>query len=190
VRGLKQALIYSAPFPYGPADKSARMDVSPRFFQTSMLNIARRDALDQARAVLSIDIDELVVGPEGRSVYDAAVANRLGMATIPGHWVYPAPNHEGPAPQSLHTYRAVPDAKTNGKWCMTPRGLMSRGFGWAVHKIGGVVQVLFTRQNEFQLLHCRSCSTGWKTGRYTNLHDLAEDPQLSALMSRHFGDGA
>lgn len=187
VCGLERALIVSAPFPYGPADKSARLDVSPRFFQTAMLNLARRDALDQARAVLSIDIDELIIGPEGASVYDAAVANRVGMVSIAGNWVYPSPETQSSAPQSLHVFRAEPDQRTNGKWCMAPRGLMSRLFGWAVHKIGGLVQILFTRQDTFSLIHCRAASTGWKGGRYTYPANLRRDPDLEARMTRHFG---
>lgn len=187
VPGLKRALVYEAPYPYGPADKSGRFDVSPRFFQSAMLNLARRDALDASRAVLSIDIDELVTGPEGRSVYDMAVRNPVGMVTIQGSWVYPDPATEGPAPQPAHLFRAEPDRKCNRKWCMTPRGLMSRMFGWAVHQIGGIAQNLFTNQTQFRLNHCRACSTGWKKKRFKFPKTMVADPSLAALMSRHFG---
>lgn len=188
VPGLSRALVYDAPYPYGPADKSGRFDVSPRFFQSAMLNLARRDALSASRAVLSIDIDELVTGPEGQSVYDKAVRNRAGMITIQGSWVYPAPDTEGPAPQPAHLFRAQPDKKCNRKWCMTPRGPMSRIFGWAVHQIGGVAQNIFTEQTQFQLIHCRACSTGWKKKRFKFPDPLVADPALATLMSRHFAD--
>ncbi len=185
--GLKRAVIYSAPFPYGPADKSGRFDVSPRFFQSAMLNLARRDALDRCRAVLSIDIDELVLGPAGKSVFDMAARHPLGMVTIQGSWVFPAETTEGPAPQQAHVWRAVPDRKCNRKWCMAPRGPMSRLFGWAVHQIGGIAQNLFTMQGTFRLAHCRACSTGWKKNRFRFPEKMERDPELAALMTRHFG---
>ncbi|WP_138468693.1 hypothetical protein [Poseidonocella sp. HB161398] len=188
--GLKRVVVYSAPFPYGPADKSGRFDVSPRFFQSAMLNLARRDALDRARAVLSIDIDELVRGPEGASVFDMAAGHPLGMVTIQGSWAYPAEGTDGPAPQGAHVWRAEPDRKCNRKWCMAPRGAMSRTFGWAVHQIGGILQNLFTSQGSFRLVHCRACSTGWKANRFRFPETMVKDPELVALMSRHFGGGA
>ncbi|MBE3639065.1 hypothetical protein [Mangrovicoccus algicola] len=187
--GLKRAVIYSAPFPYGPADKSGRFDVSPRFFQSAMLNLARRDALDRARAVLSIDIDELVLGPEGASVFDMAARHPLGMVTIQGSWVYPAETTEGPAPQQAHVWRAVPDKKCNRKWCMTPRGAMSRAFGWAVHQIGGISQNLFTMQGKFRLAHCRACSTGWKKNRFRFPEAMERDDALAALLRERLGAG-
>lgn len=187
VPGLLRVLVYSAPFPYGPADKSGRFDVSPRFFQSAMLNLARRDALDRAHAVLSIDIDELVTGPAGRSVYAAAARHPLGMITINGSWIYPDPGTDGPAGHDAHLFRAVPDKKCNRKWCMTPHGPMSRLFGWSVHQIGGLLQNLLTEQGRFRLLHCRACSTGWKRKRFQFPDRLAPDPGLQALMTRHFG---
>jgi len=187
VPGLKRAVVYSAPFPYGPADKSGRFDVSPRFFQSAMLNLARRDALARTRAVLSIDIDELVSGPEGASVFDAAVKNAVGMITIQGRWVYPDPATDRPVPQREHGFRAEPDKKCNRKWCATPGGAMSRLFGWAVHQIGGIAQNLFTNQTAFRLNHCRGCSTGWKATRFQFPDPLVPDEALRALMRRHFG---
>ena len=188
--GLERAVIYSAPYPYGPADKSGRFDVSPRFFQSAMLNLARRDVLDPCRSVLSIDIDELVTGPGGASVHDRAARHPLGMVTIGGSWVFPHAETDGPAPQSAHLWRADPDRKCNRKWCMTPRGAMSRVFGWSVHQIGGILQNLFTMQGAFRLIHCRACSTGWKKNRFRFPDRMVKDPALAALMTRHFGAGA
>lgn len=192
VQGIEQALVYSAPYPYGPADKSGRFDVSPRFFQSAMLNLARREALSKSRAVLSIDIDELVTGNDsaGKTIYDLAVRNPVGMVTIQGSWIYPAPDTEGPAAQPAHQFRADPDKKCNRKWCITPRGPMSHLFGWAVHQIGGIAQNIFTNQSKFRLIHSRACSTGWKKKRFKLPENLVADPSLTSLMSRHFGDAA
>ena len=45
VAGIAHAVVVSAPFPYGPADRGGRFDVPPRFFQSAMLNLARREFL-------------------------------------------------------------------------------------------------------------------------------------------------
>lgn len=185
VEGLKEVAVLTAPFPYGPTDSSRKLEVSPRFFQTSMLNIARRDALSRARAVLSVDIDEIARADSGVRVFDLAVRNPVGMVTIHGSWVYPAPQSEGPQDHGAHVFRQVPDRKCNRKWCATPQGMMSR-FGWAVHQIGGVLQNLFTNQSQVSLLHCRGTSTGWKGKRFDLPEKMIEDPDLAAFMARNF----
>ncbi|MGB0660268.1 MAG: hypothetical protein ACPGNV_08805 [Mangrovicoccus sp.] len=190
VDGLKAGLVISAPFPYGPADKSGRFDVSPRFFQSAMLNLARRDALSQARAVLSIDIDEMVLPVLGDTVFDAAARHPLGMITLAGNWAYPSADTEGPAPQSAHIYRADPDRKCNRKWAMAPQGFMARVFGWAVHQVGGILQNLFTTQSRFRFIHCRACSTGWKRGRFKWPKPLVRSDQVARLMAKNFGPGS
>lgn len=183
IAGLRQVAVISAPFPYGPADRSGRLEVSPRFFQTAMLNLARRDALAHARSVLSVDIDELVQSHDGQRVHDLAVRHPLGMVTVEGVWIYPPQGTPVPAPQDAHVCRTTPDARCNRKWCLRPGGAMDR-FGWAVHHIGGVLQDLFTRQRACTLLHCRACSTGWKTARLKMPKGLRRDPALAALMQR------
>lgn len=181
VPGLERAAVIRAPYPYGPSDQSGRLEVSPRFFQTAMLNLARRDAFAAARSVLSIDIDELVRSTSGQSIHDLAVRRPAGMVTVPGTWVYPQPKTRRPKRQRAHVYRAVPDRPCNPKWCIRPGGLMDR-FGWSVHQIGGILQPLLTRQADATLLHCRATSTGWKASRFRLPRTLVSDPELAAFM--------
>ncbi len=185
VPALEAVAVLRAPFPYGPNDQAGRFEVSPRFFQSAMLNIARRDALAQARSVLSIDIDEIVRSASGRSVHDLAVARPGGMVTIQGRWIYPAPGTDSPRPQRDHLWRADPDRKCNRKWCLRPGGLMDR-FGWAVHQIGGLLQNLLTEQHDCGLLHCRATSTGWKSKRFRLPKSLRRDAELEAFMGAEF----
>lgn len=187
VPGLARALVFRAPYPYGPGDKALRREVSPRFFQTAMLNLARRDPLARARAVLSIDIDELVTGGRNGTVFDAACRHPLGLVTIPGSWVYPAPGTDGPVDHRAHVWRESPDRATNQKWCIRPGGIMDR-FGWGVHRVDEVFQNLLTRQDAFRLLHCRGTSTGWKAKRFELPETLVRDESLAALMTAEFPD--
>lgn len=187
VPGLARSAVYSAAYPYGPNDRSRKLEISPRFFQTSMLNIARRDALARARAVLSVDIDEIgrKSDPEGPGIFDLAVRNPVGMATLNGVWVYPGPGTEGPVGQAAHVYRQVPDRPCNRKWCLKPGGILDR-FGWTVHHIGGPLQDMFTNQNKVQLLHCRGTSTGWKANRFALPEALERDADLDRFMRAQF----
>lgn len=188
VEGLRRVRVFSAPYPYGPADHSKRLEVSPRFFQTAMLNIAKRDPLARARAVLNVDIDEICISASGGSVFDAAARHPLGMVTIPGSWVYPAPGTTGPVGHGAHRFRNRPDDRCNQKWCQAPRGAFGRLFGWAVHRVDEVFQNLLTRQSDIRLAHCKGTSTGWKAKRFDLPPDLREDPALSVVMQAEFPD--
>jgi hypothetical protein len=188
VPGLRRVRVFAAPYPYGPADHSKRLEVSPRFFQTAMLNIAKRDALARARAVLNVDIDEICISASGQSVFDAAVRHPLGMVTIPGSWVYPAPGTTGPVGHGAHRFRNRPDDRCNQKWCQAPRGTFGRLFGWAVHRVDEVFQNLLTRQSDIRLLHCKGTSTGWKAKRFDLPPGLHEDSALAATMQAEFPD--
>lgn len=189
VPGVKRVAVLSASYPYGPTDSAGRFEVSPRFFQTAMLNVARRDALAGARAVLSVDIDEIVRSARGASVFEAARRHPLGLITIPGSWVYPAPATPGPVGHGAHRFRAIPDRRCNQKWCIRPGGLMDR-FGWAVHRLDEVIQNLATRQHDQRLLHCRGTSTGWKGARFDWPDRLAEDPDLADFLAANFPGAA
>ncbi|OSP55561.1 hypothetical protein [Pseudoruegeria sp. SK021] len=184
--GLKTAVVYAAPYPYGPSDKSSRFEVSPRFFQSAMLNIARRDALSGARAVLNIDIDEVVRRTDGGpSAFDLATQNPLGMVMIDGTWAYPGPEATGPVGHAAHVWQQVPPRGCNPKWCAVPGGWMSR-LGWSVHQIGPVRVPPTTAQTQVQLLHCRGTSTGWKSQRFKTPKTLEHSAELARFMARNF----
>ena len=185
VPGLRAARVLSAPYPYGPTDKSGKLEVSPRFFQSAMLNISRRDALAHARAVLNVDIDEIARSASGTSVFDLAARHPLGMVTIRGSWIYPAPGTPRSAGHRAHQWRLVPNRKCNRKWCIRPGSLMDR-FGWAVHQIGGVLQDIATNQSDVSLLHCSATTTGWKSQRLSLPKALENDPDLQAFMAQTF----
>lgn len=188
VPGLVRTAVLPAPYPYGPTDRSRKLEVSPRFFQTGMLNIARRDLFSGARAVLSVDIDEIARRHNGApSVFDLAARHRLGMVTIDGVWVYPARDTDGPVGHAAHVFRQMPDRKCNRKWCLRPGSLMD-SFGWAVHHIGGPLQDVFTQQTDVGLLHCKGTSTGWKRNRFDLPEEMQQDPDLAAFMTQNFPD--
>ncbi|QDY69181.1 hypothetical protein [Qingshengfaniella alkalisoli] len=186
IDGLKAANVYSAPFPYGPNDSLERGEHSPRFFQSSMFNLARRDVLAGSRAVLSVDIDEIVVCDGATSVFDLAVEKPNRMVKIHGEWAYPAPDSPLPASQGAHRWRSDPAKRCRQKWCATPNGFMSR-FGFEPHRVGGKMVKLVKKTDQAHLIHCRGTSTGWKDKRF-DMPKLKHDPQLDAFMDEHFPD--
>lgn len=188
VPGIAQVIIVSAPFPYGPADKGGRFDVPPRFFQTAMFNLARRDLVAGAASVLSVDIDELVDGPKGESIFAVAEQSRLGMVTFPGIWSFPAPSTDGPVPQRQHVWQPPQLERCHQKWCIAPHRYMGR-VAWNVHKLGGPFQPLFTMSKMYRLLHCRATSTGWKPDRFVLPEGLQKDPKITGLFEDVFEDG-
>lgn len=187
VEGVEAAVVYDAPYPYGPlGGRASKKERQAKFFQSAMLNLGRADALAHARAVLSVDIDEIVDGPEGRSVFDAAVKNPFGMTTIKGYWANPESADVMPCRHREHRWRGAVNKQCNRKWCMVPSGLIGRNFPWDPHQIGGILQNAFTEQRAFTHNHCRGVSTGWKQSRFKYTEDLVRDPALDTLMERYF----
>lgn len=173
VNGVKAATVIEADFPYGPADWSKKLEVSPRFLQTSMFNIVKQDFFADARAVLSVDIDELVVPNTSKSVFDAANASWIGAVSFRELKVYPDAEEEIAYDQTRHTLAAGDGKLGNTKWCVSGSGFINR-FGWAVHRFGGGF-FLVTESKEFNYLHCQATSTSWKKNRYKKPEGLVEN---------------
>ncbi|WP_108125535.1 hypothetical protein [Saccharospirillum mangrovi] len=184
VPGIKQAVVIHAPFPYGPVNKSKKLEISPRFLQTSMFNIARRDLFNKARAILNVDIDELVVLNKETSVFDAAVNSRLGAVSFRELRVHPNKDDATAASHRSHAM-VKKDAKPgNTKWCVKGSGFMNH-FGWAVHRFGGGF-FLLTETKSFTYLHCHSATTNWKN-RIRKQENLEESKFAKAALSRFPG---
>lgn len=188
VPGLKQVLIASAPFPYGLGGGGKGSEIRGKFLQFAMLNLARREMLSRARAVLNVDIDEIVTPMPGDTVFDRACRAPLGLARLGGTWVYPAPGAEMPCAQSAHTWRAEPPEPAISKWCIRADSLLGPLSGWNVHKVGGDLYKLYSRIPEARFLHCRGTSTGWKSRsyRFAIPEGVIDDPELREFWSRDF----
>ena len=180
VPGIQVAKVISCPFPYG-GRSNGLFGVPTKFLQTSMFNVAQLRFLAAARAVLSVDIDELV-WPGRVSIFDAAVKSSLGMVSFFGHWVYPA--DAGPArAQRDHAMRADHKLIENPKWCIVPDSLAGR-FSWAVHRPGGLLYPLTIRRR-LGFWHCFATSTGWKHKRTKPQPLCFPCQELTNALDRH-----
>ncbi|MEM8555974.1 MAG: hypothetical protein AAGF71_14255, partial [Pseudomonadota bacterium] len=183
VPGLKKGAVFSAPFPFGP---SGGGKPHPRFFQTAMMNIARADCFSQARSALNCDIDEFIIKTGDRTIFEATEAHPFGLVTSLGYWAYPASFAPGPQNQAAHTHWKMPKKKINRKWCVVPQSIVGRNWPWEVHQNGGFIQNWFSQTKEFEHIHCRACSTGWKSDRFeVSEHEHQFDPHLDKVLRAH-----
>ena len=188
IPGIASCRVVSAPFPYGP-HSGIRGRFGPviptKFLQASLFNVAQLRFLATARAVLSVDIDELVWPIKDGSIFDAAVDSRFGMVSFFGRWVYPAAPSDKVRHES-HQCRNRNDKRgASPKWCVTPRGIAGR-FSWATHRPGGAFYP-FTISWKLGFWHFFSCSTNWKFDRSKPVDNLVRSNELVSVLARHLG---
>jgi hypothetical protein len=179
VGGIAARAVVPWPFKYGPQGSgSAYWDSD--FCQHGVLEHARRHFLASARSVLNSDIDELVVGPSGHSVFAAAERSLTGMALYPGVWVYGLVGIPPPKDAGAHSYapfrhyldpeKADRVLASRGylanKWAVVPRRCPD-GLQWATHTIIGwrFLYAGASRTTRFVYRHYRELSTNWKHDR-------------------------
>lgn len=177
--GLATAKVIASDFPFG-SWRATKLIHRSMFYQAGMLNLARHRFLHNARAVLPIDVDEMVTGA---SAFDAAHTARLGYVTIPSVWRY-SKLPEGQMPlHSDHIWRREPDAWCKEKYCLAP----ARAFTNTVWDIHGIRKYAFNRWTQMhgaKMLHCEHISTGWKRKRDAEQGEtLVRDPLAEAAFA-------
>ena len=186
VEALEVFSVLPAPFPHGAPGRRPFWEPASKFLQTSLLNLAHRRFLGSARAVLSVDVDELVWSKEGRSVFDETAASPLGYLRVSGTWVFPAPDKEGHCRHRDHLYSDSQGREGREKWCVVPGGPL-KGHYWDVHRIRGVWRKHLTASTRCRYWHFSHVSTDWKRNRRKVPRGAAvPDPFLAATMARVF----
>lgn len=182
INGLKAGAVVKSPYPYGPVDSSGKIAISPRFLQTSMMNLMKQDLFYNARAILSVDIDELVYSPVRQNIFDATVSSFLGACSFREIKTYPSASEEKAYGHRQHTFTKTHGKLGNTKWCVSGSGFMNH-FGWAVHRFGGGFFPL-TETKQFRYLHCQATSTSWKKNRYKKVQDIEENTDVAKVLAQ------
>lgn|GEM_PF-1188211 len=182
VAGLRRAVVVSAPYTFGVYAFNDTL-----FLQVALLNIARLRFLARARAVLCVDLDELVAPMSEGSVFDATVATLLGYLLFEGRWREAAPDAASPARHRDHIFETDAAHIRNTKYCICP-GKLAGASHWDIHgAIRGEIKKLFVdpRANYW---HCRQISTSWGPHRpnLANASTLKRDQTLAELFETVF----
>lgn len=188
VEGIEKVALVRAWFPFGPGG-AGNTNFNSKFLHMTMVELGRRRLLGRARAVLNVDIDELVHSRSGRSIFDATVESEQGYVRIDGRWAFA----EAPADGRLvrhadHRFiRRDGRPKVNRKYCVAPTGPLA-GKPWLTHRI---ISRRDPTDPEFGFWHFRRITSNWDYDREDfDPALLEEDPQLIETMNRVFGDAA
>ena len=165
-------VVVSWPFLYGPqggqagAVKGVETPWDSDFCQTGSLQHARHRFLRLARAVLNVDIDELLPAGAGETIFAATERSRARLIRFAGHWISGAcpavpaePRHGDFIWRDAAETRVCPP-----KWCLVPAAHDPRRTSWSVHN-------LFGSRHNAQLSdahvyrHFTAISNSWKEDR-------------------------
>ena len=173
--GAFPALAVDWPFPYGPqgglagAVNGVEADWDSDFCQTGSLQHARHRFLRHARSVLNVDIDELVLGTTGESVFAATEQARGGFIKFPGLWIgthAPAGVERATCRHADFVCRDLPDELAcPPKWCLVPGKADRLTDSWSVHNLFGA-KANRTLSATFAYRHMRGITNSWKEDRW------------------------
>ncbi len=141
IKGLERLVLLRAKVPLGRADLPAeshpfnvpgapgkdRMEIpkgdawnSP-LGELQMFELLRARFLDHARAVMNIELYDLVVIGKGKNVFDRAVVASNGCIQMDGHQIYPWRVRNGDeATFGDHICRQFDAKGTRKRWCIAP----------------------------------------------------------------------
>tara|TARA_R110002020_G_scaffold177331_2_gene370102 strand:+ start:2553 stop:3719 length:1167 start_codon:yes stop_codon:yes gene_type:complete len=190
VDGIERAAIVRANFPFGPSGEQ-QTNYNSKFLHMTMVEYGRRTLLTEARAVLNVDIDELVYSKTGESIFDATVKSEKGYVRMKGQWVYTPRPEQGQGHAVRHAdhcfIRTDLRRGVHRKYCVAPKGPLE-GWPWLTHRIVSRKDV---PNSDFGLWHFRGVSNSWDYDR-ADFDDavLEKDDRLIKTMARNFGPGA
>jgi hypothetical protein len=181
VQGLKAACIVAWPFKYGPQGDLSRRSWDSAFCQHGAWEHARWRLLAQARSVMAVDVDELVVSKTGQTAFEAAERSLTGIVRYFGAWIVgiegvsPPQPHNGVLRHRDYDVMVLPGKPVSRfpwsrpefggfpKWTVVPRRCPSWS-QWKVHTIGRW-PVAHPVSRSLCFRHFREISDSWKYDR-------------------------
>lgn len=197
--GAFPAIAISWPFPYGPQGGQAgavggvETEWDSDFCQTGSLQHARHRFLRHARSVLNVDIDELVLGRDGQSIFAATEASRSGFTKFPGVWIGTAAATTVTRDTCRHADFALRDLPDElicpPKWCLVPGRADRLADSWSVHNLFGSRANAVIDAN-FAYRHMRGITNSWKEDRWaSDGADITALPRDHALAAAFLAAG-
>ena len=164
--GLVDFLVVSVPLPFGrTVRQKGNSDSLAKFLHSAVINIARLRLLGHSRAVLNVDIDELVWS-DGASVFDKAATSWKGFATFRGEWRHPINRYAKRSFHADHDHVDIQPGDCPRKYCINPRGLLGWK-SWGVHSVEPLwiekrLRLRKRHRTDIGYLHCSRVTTDWK----------------------------
>lgn len=161
------------PFRYGPqgglagAVDGIETPWDSDYCQTGSLQHARFRFLREAKSVLNVDIDELVVGPE--PIFAATERARGGFLKFSGQWITSATPRAATVADCRHGDFVLQDVQETEicppKWCVVPAACDNVRHTWSVHNLFG------SKANnrvtaDYAYRHMKGISNNWKYDRW------------------------
>lgn len=164
-------------FKYGPQGgastglKNAPWDSD--FCQYGMMEHAKERFLKYAMGVINVDIDELIIAPNGPSVFNELEQNPA--LHISGKWIESIPlDEKAPIRFNNFFYFDRKNYKSDYKWCINPQKIDCMA-QWKVHTVK--VKELKLSRN-FYYLHYKGINYNWKIKR---ADFIRFDPEIHRL---------
>lgn len=195
VRGLKACVVVDWNFPWGApggvwaGNKSIKWDSD--YCQYGILEHARRRFLRKARVVISQDIDELLVTPDGVPIGDLVESQGVPGLEYEGKWIETIGMPPSGGPRFFNfSYTDVKRAPCTKKWVLSPSAAQGAK-QWRVHSVAGAGLV---KSDRVAHRHFMGINNNWKRSR-TQVVEFVEgrhvvDDQLSESMARAFATPA
>ena len=210
IDGLREIVIVPWPFSYGVGGPAAGEPALDNFCQTGALDHARRCLCRRSKSVLSVDIDELVLGG-GTSIFERVERSHHAVLLFHGIWVEAAGVTDAQGLDSVRhrdcifAWRDQLAALAAGKfsplcrskWVAIP-SRCSDQVEWGIHEVYAATRwarltrrFWLTRDRSAVYRHCRQIDTGWKLERWRTSDDFdsrcAIDGAMVDAMREAFG---
>jgi len=159
IKGLKRLVLLDSKAPLGKSDLPAeshpfnvpgapgkdRMEIPPGdawnspLGELQLFELVRARFLDHARAVMNIEMYDLVVIRKGKNIFDRAVAASQGCIQMDGHQIYPwRVRNNKPAQFGDHICRQFDAKGTRRRWCIAP-ATAKENVVWRLIRVVGAV---------------------------------------------------
>lgn len=166
IPGVAAAVVVPWDFRFGPTGMLGHRWDSD-FCQHGLLENARWRFLAQAASVLCCDVDELVVTPKGRSIFQICEESATGGVVFDGRWVgcirVPFDAGDQGADSSVlhrdHRHFLMDSPPCPDKWAIVPSRI-TEDSQWNVHAVDG--HRLDRAPVGVGYRHCKGISTSWK----------------------------
>ena len=204
IKGLKRLVLLESPVPLGKPDLPAeahpinvpgapgkdRMEIPPAdpwnspLGELQLFELVRARFLNTARAVMNIELYDLLTIGNGANVFDRAVVASAGCIQLDGHQIYPwrvRPNQ--PACFGDHICRQFDAKGTRKRWCIAP-ATAKENTVWRLIRVVGAPPA----QNEnHPYLRCMALRHPTDTvSKIVPKTSLIEDDHLLALSQKIF----